>query len=125
MSISKAMENAEFREINQIVYHSKGLDESYPKMQILSKSHKICQFENHVTRNDIIMMSIPKAMENAEFREINQIVYHSKGLHESYPKMQILSNLNSFVKTYRHSSEILALSLQHSPNMVKSRDYWC
>ena len=28
-----------------------------------SKFHKICKFKNHVTRNDIIMMSLPKTIE--------------------------------------------------------------
>ena len=41
-------------------------------------------------------------------REISQIIYHSKGLDESYPKMQVLSNLSNFVKSYNgHLSEIL------------------
>ena len=31
-----------------------------------------------------------------------------KGLDESYPKMQVLSNLSNFVKSYGHLSEILA-----------------
>ena len=30
----------------------------------LFKFHKICKFENHVTRNDVMMMSLPKTMEN-------------------------------------------------------------
>ena len=30
----------------------------------LLKFHKICEFENHVTRNDVIMMSLPKTMED-------------------------------------------------------------
>ena len=31
MSLQKTMENADVRETNQIIYDSKGLDESYPK----------------------------------------------------------------------------------------------
>ena len=53
-------------------------------------------------------MSLPKRWKNAEFREISQIIYHLKGLDESYPKMQILSNLSNTVKRYGHLSEILA-----------------
>ena len=34
------------------------------KLIVHSKFHKICKFENHVTRNDVIMMSLPKTMEN-------------------------------------------------------------
>ena len=33
------------------------------KMVAHSKFHKICKFENHVTRNDVIMTSLPKTME--------------------------------------------------------------
>ena len=42
-----------------------------------------------------------------DVREISQIIYHSKGLAESYPKMCVLSNLSNFVKGYEHLSEIL------------------
>ena len=55
------------------------------------------------------MMSLPKQWKNGNIREITQIIYHSKGLDESYQKMQVLSNLSNFVKRYRHLSEILAL----------------
>ena len=48
-------------------------------------------------------------------REINRIIYHSKGLDESYPKMQILSNLSNFVKSYGHLSEILVWSHHVTP----------
>ena len=58
------------------------------------------------------MMSLPKTMENADVRESSQVIYHSKGLDESYPKMYILSNLSNFVKSYGHLSEILAFSPQ-------------
>ena len=53
------------------------------------------------------MMSLPKTMENADVRETSQIIYHLKGLDESYSKMYILSNLSNFVKSYGHLSEIL------------------
>ena len=43
-----------------------------------------------------------------DVRETSQIINHSKGLDESYPKMQVLSNLSNFVKSYGHLSEILA-----------------
>ena len=58
------------------------------------------------------MMSLPKTMENADVREISQMIYHSKILDESFPKMQILSNLNNFVKRYGHLSDILACLAQ-------------
>ena len=68
----------------------------------------MCKFENHVTRNDVIMMSLPKTMEKCGLLETGQIIYHSKVLDESYPKVQVLSNLSKFVKRYGHLSEILA-----------------
>ena len=58
------------------------------------------------------MMSLPKPIENADVREISQIIYHSKGLDEIYPKIQVLSNLSNFVKSYGYFSEILAFLLQ-------------
>ena len=73
-----------------------------------STFHEICKFENHVIRNDIIMMSLPKSRENADVRETSQIIYRSKGIDESYLKMYVLSNLSNFVKSYGHLSEILA-----------------
>ena len=66
------------------------------------------QFENRVTRNDVIIMSLPKQWKNLDFRETSQIIRHVKGLDESYPKMHVLSNLSNFVKRYGQLSEILA-----------------
>ena len=34
------------------------------RLIVLLKFYKICKFENHVTRTDVIMMSLPKTMEN-------------------------------------------------------------
>ena len=50
--------------------------------------------------------TIIKTIENADVRETSDIIYHLKGLDESYPEMQILSNLSDFVKRYGHLSEI-------------------
>ena len=36
MSLPKQWKNADVRETSQITDHSKGLDECYPKMQVLS-----------------------------------------------------------------------------------------
>ena len=46
------------------------------KMVAHSKFHKICKFENHVTRNDVIMTSLPKTMEKCGPRR-NQTNYIS------------------------------------------------
>ena len=74
-----------------------------------------------MTGNDVIMMSLPNQWENADVRETSQIIYHWKGHDKGYPKMQVLSNLSNFVKSYGHLSEILAFG-KHSLNMVKSCD---
>ena len=58
------------------------------------------------------MMLLLKTMENVDNWEISQIIYHSKGFDESYPKMQVLSNLSNFVKSYGYLSEILAFLAQ-------------
>ena len=76
------------------------------------KFYKLCECEDHMTRNDVIMMSLPKTMENADVRETSQIIHHLKGLDKSYPKMYFLANLSNFVKSYGHLSEILAISPQ-------------
>ena len=51
-------------------------------------------------RNYFIMMSLQKQWENAGVQKTSQIIYHSKGHDESYPKMYVLSNLSNFVKSY-------------------------
>ena len=56
------------------------------KLIVHSKFHKICKFENHVTRNDVIMTLLPKTTENEDLRETKKIIYHSKGIDESYPE---------------------------------------
>ena len=53
------------------------------------------------------MMSLPKTMVNGDVRETSQIIHHSKGMDESYPKMYVLSNLSNFVKSYGDLNEIL------------------
>ena len=61
------------------------------KLIVHSKLHKICKFEYHVTMNEVIMASLPNTMgkqwENADHRETKQIIYQSKGIDGSYPKM--------------------------------------
>ena len=61
-----------------------------------------------MTRNDVIMISPPKQWENADIREISQIIYYSKGLDESYPKLQVLSSSRDFVKSNGYLSKLLA-----------------
>ena len=41
-------------------------------------------------------------------RMSSQIIYHSKGLDETFPKIQVLSNVSNYLKSYGHLSEILA-----------------
>ena len=47
-------------------------------------------------------------MKNADLGETKQIIYHSKGIDESYPKMYFLLNLSHCVKRYGHLCQILA-----------------
>ena len=54
------------------------------------KFYKLCKLEDIVTRNDAIMMSLPKTMENADVQETSQIIYHSKGLDESYQNVSFI-----------------------------------
>ena len=48
-----------------------------------------------MTRNDVIIMSLPKTIEkqweNVDLRETKQIMYHSKGIDESCPKNVIFT----------------------------------
>ena len=97
------------------------------KLIVHSMFHKISKFKNHVTRNNVIMTSLPKTMENNGEMRISakqkQIIYHSKGIAESYPKMYFLLNLSCYVKRYGYFCQILALFYDApSPNMVMSRD---
>ena len=84
-------------------------------MIVHSKFHKICKFENHVTRNDVIMTSLPKTMEKWDLRGTKQIIYHSKGIDESYPKMYFLLNMRHYVKSYGHLCQILAFFTMPAP----------
>ena len=69
------------------------------------------------------MTSLPKTMGNADLRETKQILYHSKRIDESYPKMYFLLNLSHYIKSYGHFCQILAFFYNaRSPNMVMSRD---
>ena len=61
-----------------------------------------------MTRNNVIMTSLPKTMEKCGPPRNQQIIYHSKGIDESYSKkMYFLMNLNHCVKSYRDLCEIL------------------
>ena len=57
-------------------------------------------------------------MENADLRETKQIIYHSKGIDQSYPKMYFLLNLIHYVKGYGHLCQILAFF------MMPARQIW-
>ena len=90
------------------------------KLIVHSKFHKIRKFEKHVTRNDVIMTSLPKTMEKCGPPR-NQKNYI--GIDESYPKMYFLLNLIHYVKSYWHLCQILAFFYDaRSPNMAMSRD---
>ena len=62
-------------------------------------------------------------MGNADLRETKQIVYQSKGIDESYPKMYFFLHLSHYVKSCGHFCQILAFFYDaRSANMVISRD---
>ena len=62
-------------------------------------------------------------MKNADLRKTKQIIYHSKGIYESYPKMYFLLNSSHYVKSYRHLCQTLAIFYDaRSPNMAMPRD---
>ena len=97
------------------------------KLIVHSKFHKILKFENHVTRNDVIIMSLPKTMEkqwgNAYLCETKEIIHQSKGIDESNPKMYFLLNLSHYVKSCGHFCQILAVFYDAcSPFLVISSD---
>ena len=71
--------------------------------------YKISKFENHIRKNDVIMMSLRKTMEKFGPPQTRQIIYHSKGTDKSYPKMYFLLNLSHCVKSYGHFCQILVL----------------
>ena len=54
------------------------------------------------------MTSLPKTMKNADLGETKQVIYHSKVIDDSYPKMYFLLNLSHYVKSYGHLCQILA-----------------
>ena len=70
-----------------------------------------------MTRNDVIMTSLPKQWENADLRETKQIIHHSKGTDESCSKMYFLLNLSYYVKSYGHVCRILAIFMMPAPQI--------
>ena len=48
------------------------------------------------------MTSLLKQWKNANLCKTKQIIYHSKGIDESYPKMYLLLNLSHYVKSCGH-----------------------
>ena len=75
------------------------------------KFYKICKFENNVTRNDVIMMSVPKQWKNADVLGTSwgpvKLYIIRKVLMRAFKKCKFYF-LSIFVKSYGHLSEILA-----------------
>ena len=81
------------------------------KLILHSKFHRIRKFENHGTRNDVIMTSLPKQWKT--MRKCgpprNQTNYISfERYDESYPNMYFSLNLSHYVKSCGHFCQILA-----------------
>ena len=66
--------------------------------------YKICKFGRSTIANDVIK----KQLQNLDLRETKQIIYHLKGIDESYPKMYFLLNLSHCVNSYGHFCQILS-----------------
>ena len=49
MVITKNNENADVRETSKIIHHSKGLDESYPNMHVLSNLSNFVERYGHLS----------------------------------------------------------------------------
>ena len=56
-------------------------------------------------------------MENVDLHETKQVIYHLKGIDESYPKMYFLLNLRHYVKRYGHLCQILASFMMPAPQI--------
>ena len=76
---------------------------------------------------DVTMTSLLKTMGKLDLRETRQIIYHSNGNDESFPKMQSLLKLSDRIKSDNHLSKILAQFSQFLPdlslNILISRDH--
>ena len=59
MSLPKQWKNADVREISQIRYHSKSLDESHPNMQVLSNLSNFVKSCGHLIE---ILAFLPQAL---------------------------------------------------------------
>ena len=96
------------------------------RLIVYLKFHKICKFENHVTRNDVIMMSLPKTMENnGNMRtsvEPNKMYIVLKVLMRAIQNVAfsefepLCQKLWAFMSSFNHN---------HSLNMVMSSDPGC
>ena len=49
MSLPKTIENADVREAKQVICHPKGLDESYPKMKVISNLSNFVKSYGHLS----------------------------------------------------------------------------
>ena len=85
--------------------------------------YEIFKVESHVTRNDVIMTSLPRTMKNNEemltSAEPNKIYIVGKILMRAIQKCNFFVNLSHCVKSYGHLCQIYQ---NHSPNMVMPRE---
>ena len=59
MSLSETVKNADVRETTQVIHLSKVLDESYPKMQVLSNRSNFVKSYGHLSE---ILAFLPQAL---------------------------------------------------------------
>ena len=93
-----------------------------PKTVVHLKFHKIWKFEDHVTRNDVIMMPLPKTIESdGKMRtsaEPNKIYIVGKVLMRAIQKVTFIE----FEPLCQKLCALCQIYHYHSPNMVMSRD---
>ena len=73
-----------------------------------SKFHKICKFESHVIRNDVIMTSLPKQWKMRTSAKPNKLYIIGNVLMRAIQKCTFLLNLSHYIKSYGHLCQFLA-----------------
>ena len=101
---------------------------------VYSKFHKIYKFEHHVTRNDVIMMSLPKQWkqwENVDLRGTKKIYIVQKVLMRAIQKCNfywiwatVSKVMGIYVKFHHDRSHVTWPSLQYSTILFLPNSIW-
>ena len=96
------------------------------KLVVHSKFHKICKFENHVTKNDVIMMSLPETMGNngemQTYAKPNKLYINRKVLMRAIQKCTFIESEPLCQKFWVFCQMLAFFYHARSPNMIISRD---